>query len=352
MAQIYGVFAQLPVSPVAYLPAESLAAGYRVIAELSTGWRGATLPFVREQAWEIRREVVYPKGAALYIEGVLGEIAVWQGTRLLFVGRQPWVWVPLVGAGRAELLLSGSNGGIGGGIYLLAQADTLGWPAEPWPSESLRPCAGQVPSTTMEEVLSIEALREVGAAGACIAVPSLPPARVRRALSKEKCLCQGKPSAPKARVESFSPVLLVALLGVIGGASWLFPALGSIRWRGFFSPLPVNFLEAAVGLVVALLVSWGVLGTADVRLWVLFWVYLGVEGAFLSAQGLSLHWAWQSWEGLWLLGLGVRLLRPEAFWIVAGVAWLLRAGWITLRVPSFAYLCLAEYFFYLLLLFS
>lgn len=330
---------------MAYVPAESLAVGYRVIAELSNGWKGATLPFVREREWEIRREVVHPRGAVLYVEGVLGEIVVWQGTRLLFVGSRPWVWVPLVGAGRAEVRLSGSSGGIGGGIYLVARADTLGWPAEPWPTEPLRPCAGQVPSATMEEVLSIEALRKVGVAGACIAVPSLPPAQVRRALSKDRCLCQGVSASPEAPVELLSPALFVVFLGVIGGVSWLFSALGAIRWRGFFSPLPVNFLEAAVGIGVALLVSWGVLGTIAFKLWVLFWVFLAVEAVFLAAQGLSLHWAWQSWEGLWLLGLGVRLLRPEAFWIVAGVAWLLRAGWITLRVPGFAYLCLAEYFF-------
>lgn len=347
--QIYGVFAQLPISPVAYVPAESLSAGYRVMAELSRGWAGPTVPFVQEAEWELRREVVYPQGAVLYAEGIFGEIAVWQGTRLLYVGSRPWVWVPLVGAGRAELRLTGANGGIGGGVYLLARNDTVGWPAEPWPAGILPPCTGRVVAVTREGTLSAETLRAAVATGGCVAVPFLPPARVRQALLPSTCLCQGPPKSSPAPIEPISPMLLVLLLGLIGGASGLFPALRVIRWKGLLMPLPVNFLEAAVGLSIALAVSWGILGAVALPLWGLLWLFVGVEAFFFALQGISGHWAWQSWEGLWLLGLVVQFLYPNTFWGLAGAAWLLRAARLTLKIPSFAYLCSAEYFVYLLL---
>lgn len=274
---------------------------------------------------------------------------MWQDSRLLFLGRAPWVWVPLLGAGRAQLRLQGERGGIGGGIYLLSRRDTMAWPAEPWPERLLPSCKEAALSVSEVGVLSAETLRAAATSGACVAVPFLPPARVRVSLPRDTCFCQGLPALPPTPVKPLSPLLFVLILGLIGGSGGIFPALRQIRWQGFFSSLPVNFLEVAVGLVVALTVSWSVLGTASPSLWALFWVCVAGEALFFALQGLSVHWAWQSWEVLWLVGLAARLMYPDTFWQVAAGAWFLRAARITFRVPSFAYLCLAEYFVYLLL---
>jgi len=316
---------------VAYLPGDSLRAGWRVVAEWSRGWSGPTLPFWKETSWELSRVSSASPGHVLYIEGNAGPIEVWQAARLLYWGADSVVWVPLVESRQALLRLrSEGKSGILGGIYLLARADTQAWPAEPYPPPPLCKASSQA---------------------ACLCLPFVPPAHRQVALQKAgqawkvgRCDQPTQPS-PAPLTERGPLISTVALVGWALLARFL-PRFRASTWKGFFHPLPADPLENLLGgLWVAFLLScW--LEPALVGLAVGF---LGVEALLLARLGAAAPWSWQSWLLplllLWPLEWGVGPLSP--LWVYG--AWLARLLRFALYNPYFAYLCLAEYFVYLLL---
>lgn len=326
---LYGQIVPSVVSPVAYLPGDSLRAGWRVVAELSRGWNGPTLPFWTEAPWELSRVLAWQAGQVLYLEGSVGLVEIWQGKRLLYLGRDSVVWVPLEGSGQAPFRLrSEGRGGVLGGIYLLARADTQAWPAEPYPA----------PPSCREK-------RSV----ACLCFPFTPPAHRQVALQKsgytwEIGRCDQPGSRALVRKRSVVPLSVLALAGWALLVRFL-PAFRASTWKGFFEPQPADPLENLLGvLLIAFLLNYWI----SSRLVALVIGFLGVEALLLARLQSVPQWSWQSWllPLLLLFPLGWGLGTLEPFWIYG--AWWARMVRFSLYSPYFTYLCAAEHFLYLL----
>ncbi|GIV24645.1 MAG: hypothetical protein KatS3mg026_0337 [Bacteroidia bacterium] len=328
--ELYGQIVPSVVSPVAYLPGDSLRAGWRVIAEWSHGWNGPTLPFWQEPPWELTRTVTAASGQVLYIEGNAGPIEVWQGTRLLYLGSEPTVWVSLVESRQVGLSLrSEGKGGILGGIYLLARSDTQAWPAEPYPAPPL--C-------------------KEGASAACLCLPFTPPAHRQVALQRSGYTwrvgrCDQPGSSAPVRKHSGIPLSVLVLAEGALLVQFL-PGLRSAIWRGFWGPQPADPLENLLGvlLIASLLSFWVSPGLVALAMG-----FLGAEALLLVPLGGVPQWSWQSWllPLFLLLPLEWGLGGLDPLWIYG--AWLARMVRFSLHSPYFAYLCTAEHFLYLLL---
>ncbi|MCX7605684.1 MAG: hypothetical protein N2170_00255 [Bacteroidia bacterium] len=346
LLQIYGLWAQSVVSPVAYLPPESLRVGYRVIAELSRGWQGPVIPFWMESEWELLRLVDFPSGAVLYIEGQVGLVSVFQGERLLARTKQATAWIPLIGQGRAEVRIKGEKGGIGGGVYLVARSDTLAWPTEPLPTYTFPACDSICASIPTDQVFCVESL--LAKPFLCWAFPFPPPARVTAALqSKGYRGCIASISISESRVRPLSLSEFVLLMVALAGGSWLIPILRVILWRGLMQPLPVNPLETLgalllLSMMTALLLQDNVIGGPLCLAGTMI-----VEGLYFYFRDRPMRWVWQSWFPFVCLWVCMRFLWPEAFEASVALSWLLRAVRLALYLPHFAYLCAAEYFVFL-----
>ncbi|MCS7188431.1 MAG: hypothetical protein RMJ66_01860 [Bacteroidia bacterium] len=346
--QIYNSLeVQLPVSPVAYVFSDSLRVGYKVMAELSQGWRGPRLPFWQKESWQLQRQLSVSSNAVLYIEGVVGTISVWQGKRLLFQGGGPCVWVPLLKEAGGSILLRGYEGsGINGGIYLLSRADSIGWPAEPYPEDSGFFCKGNFYILTPQAALTIEGISRTDA---CQGYPFFPSARVRQALRKlGVCFCILPPSQQGKEPSPVSPHIFFILISLVGLVVWRLPTLREVIWLGWLRPIPTNLIETIIGIVLLGLLSgflWGRISPFVVGLWGLFLV---AEGLFIGLKGGEFQWCWQSWLPLVMVGLvgatvDASFVRP---WII--MSWLMRASRLSIAFPDFAYLCAAEVFIYIL----
>ena len=334
---------------MAYVPAPWLEAGYKVQVELSRGWVGGpTIPFFCDSPWVLSQKVSIDTGSVLYLEGVQGEIAVYQDNRLLFVGKRPWVAIPLMGKGATSLRIRGrEKSGILGGIYLLRKDTLIGWPAEPYPTGIGDSCKGGCRYVGREfSIAALLPLRD-----SCIGFSEVPPARVQVFLAKYHrrfCLAPSAPFAKPKPYESTLPLsVFVGMLLGIGGAVSFFPVLRTVMLAGLWEPIPTNFLETAVGLALLLGLSGAVLGD---------WGWVGVFAGALVGEMLfglfmegTIHRYWQSWLPGALVALIGRFVWASALpWVLVGL-WGIRAVRLSLHMPIFLYLCAAQIFIYFLL---
>lgn len=334
---------------MAYVPSALLEAGYKVQVELSRGWVGGpTIPFFCDSPWVLSQKVNIDTGSVLYLEGVQGEIAVYQEHRLLFVGKRPWVAIPLIGRGAAELRIrSRGKGGILGGMYLLRKDTLIGWPAEPYPLWIGDSC--KVGCRYVAKEFSIAALLSLQ--DSCIGFSEVPPARVQVALAKyHRRFCLA-PSAPLAKSKPYEsplplPVFVGMLLG-IGGAVAFFPGLRTVMLAGLRRPIPTNSLETMIGLALLLGLSGAVLSD---------WGWVSLFGGVLVGEMLfglfmegAIHRYWQSWlSGAWV-ALIVRFVWVPALPGVLVGLWGIRVVRVSLHMPIFLYLCAAQIFIYFLM---
>lgn len=352
--QMYIAFAQGVVSPVAYLPAEAIAQGYRVVAELSQGWIGETVPFYRSGRWEMAQRIFLGgDSVVLYIEGAVGRLSVYQDRRLLWQGEMPTIQVLLIGQGRTQLRLTGENGGVTGGIYLLARADTQVWQHASYP-ESLARCDKPVFYFSSDGGLSVSPLMRVRES--CASYSFFPPARVQVVL--QKCghgiflhtSSGSETAAGDARrgVSRLAFVLLWLSMAVLGG---FFSDLRTAFWAGWWQPVPSGLLESVLGAawlsgtLLALLPA-----EKSLLLFDLFLLYLLLESLVFERLMGAGQWAWQSWllpaGGLLIAGF----LVPGYLLYGMLLAWAIRALRFILHFPRLAYLCTAEVFLAILLL--
>lgn len=335
---------------MAYVPSSLLEAGYKVQVELSQGWGGGhTVPFLSDSSWLISRKIEIDTGTVLYMEGVQGEIAVYQENRLLFLGNAPWVAIPLMGRGVVGVRIrSRGKGGILGGIYLLRKDSLVGWPAEPYPSWVGDTCEGDC-SHVGRRVHSVEALLQHR--DSCLAFAEMPPARVQVALSKQhKQFCIAASPLPSTRNPHTGPLPFPVFVGMLLGVGlgvFFLPVLREVIMVGLHRPIPTNFLETVGGLTLLLGLSGAVLGD---------WGWVGLFAGALVGEMLfglfmegTIHRYWQSWLSGALVALMVRLVwGPALPWVLVGL-WGIRAVRLSLHMPIFLYLCAAQVFIYFLM---
>ncbi|MDW8057309.1 MAG: hypothetical protein RMJ57_03440 [Bacteroidia bacterium] len=348
--QMYAVFAQGVVSPVAYLPSSLISQGYKVVAELSRGGSGPTIPFYAKEPWELLRKVYVPSSPVLlYAEGVVGRLSVYQNKRLLWRGETTAVAIPLLGKGVHEIRIRGEKGGIIGGIYLLAQSDTQTWTTETYPERILF-CKEPNSSLPPEKWGEIGFLSRTQ--GLCIAYGALPPARVQVALKKNQhaiSLSLNAPAVPPRKGLSKSTfVLLFTSLALLAA---LFPEIRLSLWTGIFFPKAAGLSEALLSI---LWITSGILAISlaipDLTIFWVFGVFLLVE-LILFEQLLGWgQWVWQSWLlPVMVLSIVGLLWSQYLFEALIGL-WVIRALASILQFPQIAYLCSAEAFFSILLL--
>jgi|GEM_PF-1280460 len=367
---MYVACAQSVVSPVAYLPREAIAQGYRVIAEISRGWQSfiiaadgkspkeatahLTVPFYHQGHWEIMQYISIPSDSTiLYIEGACGKITVYQDKKLLWRGDTTVIWVPLVGKGRSRLHLIGHNGGILGGIYLLARADTQAWQRAIYP-DSVVSCDAPMLSVPISQSLSAEPL--LLTQGKCIGYPLIPPARILSVLQKQhhglSFIADVLSPWTAQRVSPFlrsvffkaAFVLMWVALAVF---CLLLPELRSVLWLGVYAPSSVGLIEHS--LVLLWLFATSVL-CLSVPVLVAFWAFLLLESLLLEYTLRIGQWAWQSWLPLMAGILILGLLAPKYVWLGLVGAWGIRVLRFVLYFPRLAYLCSAEAFISILFL--
>lgn len=350
---MYIALAQGIVSPVAYLPSEAIAEGYRVVVELSRGWIGEGIPFYRAGRWEMAQRIILPADSMiLYVEGAVGRFSVYQDRRLLWRGETPTAWIPLIGRQRVQLRLTGENGGITGGIYLLAKADTQVWQRDRYPAP-LPTCDKQTFSLSPEQALRAAPIAQQSAS--CVGYPFFPPARVQVALQsrRHRVSLLSFSDARKSSIywRQLSRHAFVLLWVSIAALSVFFPALRTAVWTGWWQPVPTGLLEAIFGgiwLCSGMLIFFPV--NEGFSLFGLFLLYLFLEGMVLERLLGIGQWAWQSW----LLPMGAMLtvgfLLPSYFLYALFAGWVWRALRFILYFPELAYLCAAEVFLAILLL--
>lgn len=367
---MYIACAQGVVSPVAYLPKEAIAQGYRVIAEISRGWQpfvipadednlaGAptqlTVPFYHQGHWEIIQNVAIPSDSIiLYVEGVRGKVSVYQDKKLLWRGDTTVIWVPLVGKGNSRLHLVGQDGGILGGIYLLARADTQAWQHTAYP-DSVFACEAPMLSLPLSQSLSVEPPLFIQ--GKCIGYPLIPPARILSVLQKQHhglFLAAGLSSSwAGQRISSFldNPFFKAAfaLMWVaLAVFCLLLPELRSVLWLGLYAPRTVGLIEHSLVLIWLFVAS---ILCISFSAFVVFWSFLLLESLLLEyTLGIG-QWAWQSWLVLMAGILVLGLLAPMYVWLGLVGAWGIRVLRFVLYFPKLAYLCSAEAFIGILFL--
>lgn len=285
--------------PVAYLPADSLRRGYRIVAELSRGWQGPILPFCQQEDWQLIRTLSPVPSAFLYITGAKGMVAVFQDHRLLYQDTLAYPWIPLLPAHISTLRMEGRAGGIQGGIYLVSVADTLAWSADTIP-----------PNTQLCSATFI--------------------------------------SSEKSVYPPLNPALLWIGYGLVALLLSLSPRLRLLLWRSYDFSSGISPLERIVVVGVAfMLLALSLLGR-DLRM-------LSFAGGFLILEGLLLYLRGKdpAYAGLtWILP-ALTLLTGEVlalFSYTAGLylLWGLRAVGFILRLRDFVYLCTAEACLYFL----
>lgn len=347
---MYAVFAQGVVSPVAYLPPSLISQGYKVVAELSRGGSGPTIPFYAKEPWELLRKIhILSSPALLYAEGVVGRISVYQNKRLLWRGETTAVAIPLLGKGVHEVRIRGENGGIMGGIYLLAQSDTQTWTMEAYPERNLlcREPNSSLPPEKWGEVGFLSHTQ-----GLCIAYGALPPARVQVALKKNQhaiSLFLNAAAVPPHK--GFSKSTFVLLFSSLALLAALFPQVRLSLWTGVFFPRAAGLSEAILSI---LWITSGILAISfTLRNLTIFWIF----GTFLLVELILFeqllgwgHWAWQSWLLPVMVLSVVGLLWPQYLFEALIGLWGIRALASILQFPQIAYLCSAEAFFSILLL--
>lgn len=334
--------AQAIVSPVAYVPADFLQKGYRVIAEISRGWVGPGVPFYKEGLWRLSRRIsLSGRDNILYIEGGVGKLSVYQGKRLLFRGAAPMVWIPLIDTGETEVRIEGERGGITGGIYLLGRTGSVGWPAEPYPP-SLPHCNQPLLYFSESEALKISPLRH--SLGRCWGYPFLPPARVQKVLhSQHHQIALGSYASP-SQPRLLSLPAFAILWGGLAFLFSLFPLLHTAFWHGLFTPRPTNPIESFLGLIWSLGALASLFLPSKESLFWLISVSLLIEAVFLKARGMEGHWVWQSLLLPLALSLLVGLLYPSVLFGLAFGLWVSRALCFIRRITPFAYLWALELF--------
>ncbi|MCX8112544.1 MAG: hypothetical protein N3E49_05030 [Bacteroidia bacterium] len=349
--QICTALAQGVVSPVAFLPESAISQGYRVIAEVSRGWVGPTLPFYEPGSWRLSQSLkLQTDSVILYIEGAVGKVSVYQDKRLLWRGEHPTLWIPLIGRGTIRLQIKGETGGITGGIYLLARSDTQAWPREPYPPP-VPLCKTPSLRLNSQEALSLSPLNRTS--GLCVGYDFYPPARIQKALLNRQHSLSQLSSSP-ADSASNQPLSQSAFVLMAVGLALLSAALPSIYegfWKGMYASVPSGPIEALLSL---LWISIGILMAAMcMRATGVFWLFLGfmvIESLTLRYFLRRLEWVWQSWllpTGLILI---VSFLAPKyVFWSLVAL-WALRALRLILYFPRLTYLCTGEAFLAILLI--
>lgn len=281
----------------------------RIIAELSGGWQGGTVPGLYDEvSWEVSRAIFIPDSAWLYLPCLVGEVAVYVEERLWSVGERS-VWVPLLGPGRVRVTLRGhGRGGIIGGAYLVARKGNVAWPIDS--DGFLHRCSGQ--DTLGTRSASVESFIDLWR---------------------------------KGMDNPVWPMWLWGLTMLLWGvAAFVSYPVREAHWRGPWASTPPHPLEnvlgfGMVGFFIFLIAGRGIFS-------VFLAVSLLVEMVFFPWLRVPFEKIWQSW--LPVLGIVWVLLPvvPQA-WLLWG-AWLGRLLMLTLYMPRLAYLCVGSLFFYLL----
>lgn len=348
---MYGVvFTQAIPSPVAYLPSEAIDRGYKVIKELSRGWIEGQIPFLSPSPWKRTQEVeVYGDSVALYLEGVVGKVSVYQERRLLWRGESPQIWVPLVGRGKAKLTIAGEKGGIIGGAYLVARVDTQVWQRAAYP-EIVPSCKQPNITLSLEEALHASAVSQ--GRHLCVRYPFLPPGRIREVLlyHQHSLMLSSSESSDIGFTPSFfSDVVFVLIWVILGGIVSVFPTIRTAFWTGWLRPFPTDPVETGVGLLwLGSGMSFSLWRIGQISLlWILL-LCLVAELLIFEWINENVNWIWQSW----LLPTGilaiVSLVYPSFCMYAALGLWGIRSLRFILYSPKFAYLCLAEVFMFIL----
>ncbi|MCX7653008.1 MAG: hypothetical protein N2200_09125 [Bacteroidia bacterium] len=336
-------------SPVAYIPIKAYDQGYKVVQELSHGWKEAQVPLFLEGPWQISQIVHVPyDSTVLYIEGAVGKISVYQDMRLLWRGDTENAWIPILGRGSMRLTIKGERGGIVGGVYLLVRSDTQAWQREVSPP-FLPLCERSVLKLTPAEALSASPLQQ--GRNACLAYPFPPPGRIRSVMHARQHKLSAFIEAPQFEIKPYFLYRtgFVLIWAVLAGMFAYFPALRQAFWQGWLKAVSTDPVETILGLV------WVGMG-AGMSLWSVgkeswLWIFLltlATESVFFGWFFGKVHWVWQSW----LLPIGivsiVTLLYPHLFTPVGIGVWVIRSLRFSLHSLKFIYLCSAEMFMLLL----
>ena len=298
---MYHTYHPEPLWPLSAAPLPPVSdTALRVIAELSGPWEGGTVPgLYAESSWQLSREIAIPDSAWLYLPYLVGEVSVYVGERLWSRGER-MAWIPFLGPGKVKLTLRGKGqGGLLGGVYLLARKGSMAWPLD--------------------------------------ARSTIPPQPLSEALP---------PQSPEA-AKSSNPTWLWAAGMLLWALSvWWSVPIRQAHSRGPWTATPPHPLENGLGLI---LTGFFLLLLTD---WVLLGVFLAIS---LPLEALFCTWGkcppqkiWQSWLPVLLLAwIFAHTLPPIG---VAWGAWGLRTLTLTLYMPRLAYLCLGSLFLSLLIL--